>query len=352
MRNPKNKSNANDGLPSPVHPLRHLASEVESTHPGLGRLTAMCWLATVARKTLLIIAPAGTGKSTATNLVNDRWPGAWRIAALTEAGLDPLQEQFNGFKGCLILDDLGRLQTSYRRINTIATLTELVYSHFAEDHTGHQHLTIENFQGSAIINCQPGVMADLIGDGVWDATVQDKTTRYYHLRRPLMPNLEALDLEMPMAEGLKDVETPSPNEKLTKQLIHLGYFQWGAARSREHITDYLKAMAAFRNDTIVNTADVLALDWVLRPCWFEDIATDREYLDAKRKLDVNLIYLATQWITYGGITYADLIKDYKVSYTTARRIMASQRKQFDQDSKDPPSFHPLPELRNFLEKIS
>ena len=91
---------------------------------------------------------------------------------------------------------------------------------------------------------------------------------------------------------------------------------------------------------------------MLRPCWFEDIATDREYLDAKRKLDVNLIYLATHWITYGGITYADLIKDYKVSYTTARRIMASQRKQFDQDSKDPPSFHPLPELRNFLEKIS
>ena len=107
MRNAENNPDGNHPTGAIVHPLRHLAASVEDTHPGLGRLTAMCWLATVARKTLLIVAPPGTGKSTATNLVADKYPGAWKIAALTEAGLTPFEDDFKGFRGVLVLDDLG-----------------------------------------------------------------------------------------------------------------------------------------------------------------------------------------------------------------------------------------------------
>jgi hypothetical protein len=45
-----------------MHKLRQIIQQVNRTHKGLGNMVAMNLLAAKAKKTLLNVAPAGTGK--------------------------------------------------------------------------------------------------------------------------------------------------------------------------------------------------------------------------------------------------------------------------------------------------
>jgi MoxR-like ATPase len=58
-----------------MHPLMRVVRQVDRTHPGLGQLVAVAVLSVLARRTLLIVGPAGTGKSTVGQALRAQgWP--------------------------------------------------------------------------------------------------------------------------------------------------------------------------------------------------------------------------------------------------------------------------------------
>ena len=311
----------------------------------------MCMVAAHAMKCLLLIAPPGTGKSTVSNFVFDAIPGARKISALTSAGLTPMQEEFTGYRGLLVMDDLGRLQTRYRRLNTITTLVELVYSHYAEDHTGHQHLSISEFHGAAVINCQPVVLREVLSSGEWEATVADKSIRYYHMYRPTEPNLEPISVEHDTTIPFDQATPPKTDTPLIAQLIKRGFIQWGLTRSREHITDMAQGIAALRGSNTTDEVDAAFLGYLLKPVWIERVVIDKESLEGGRKLHSDFLYMCTEFLTYGNFTLEQLMTNYKVSESTARRTMSKLAKWWQLSSKSPTTYAPSDELEVYLKAL-
>lgn len=333
------------------HPLAKVAADLNETHEGLGRLFIFSMLACKASKTLLVISPAGTGKSTSSDLVAENNPGSIKLASLTEAGLTPWQEKFTSFRAALVVDDLGRLNTQYRRLYTIATVAELVYSHFAEDHTGHQHLSITDFGGSAIVNCQPVVLRQIIRSGDWEATVADKTLRYYHLRRPLKPFLELPRLDIELGIAIEDVKRPDVESETIFPMVEKGFMQWGEARSRQHISDLLRAAAAFRDSENVESVDIKLLTQLVKPMWVEQFVMDKKGLESERLLATDLLYLITELTTYGKVTIKQLARNYKISAETARRYLDSHPTLVRVVQKKPTAYGATAAMMKLLKEV-
>ena len=335
-----------------VHQLIKLERDVEKTHPGAGRLAAFSLVTCKAKKTLLVIAPAGCGKSATSDLMMDKVPGAIKVSTMTAAGLTPWQDSLSNFNGLVVMDDLGRLQTTYRRLNTLATLTELVYSHYAEDHTGHQHLSINHFNASAILNCQPVVLREAMRSGDWEATVADKTLRYYHLFRPVKPTLDSIRADVGLGIEVKDVSLHVKEPVSIRNLIKLGYAQWGMARSREHITDLLKATAALDESEIVRALDVRTLARLMKPLWLERHVVDKKSLEGERRLRSDLLYFLTEFVTYGEITFEVMMRNYKVSESTLRRVMERYARLWVITNKNPTRYGPSPEMKALMKEVN
>lgn len=324
---------------------------MNETHDGLGRLFAFSEVATKANKTLLVISPAGTGKSTSSDLVVTNHPGSIKLGSLTAAGLTPWEERFTSFRAVLAVDDLGRLNTSYRRLYTISTIAELVYSHFAEDHTGHQSLSIKDFGGSAIINCQPVVLRQIVNTGDWEATIADKTVRYYHLRRPRKPFMGVPKIEVEPGWPMDRVEFPDVESPEIYPLVFKGFGQWGEARSRQHIGDLLRAVASFRKSAVVEAEDINILTQLIKPLWVEPLVMDKRGLEADRVLSSHLLYLITELSTYGHITLSQMSRNYKISEKSAQRYLDEHQTLVQVVSKNPTTYGATQQMVDLLKEV-
>jgi len=120
-------------------------------------------LAAKARKTILNVAPADCGKSTATDLVarivGDR---AWRRDSLTFASLKHHQQKFTNATMHVIVDDAAMDRSIWSRVSTISVLANIVYRGYASKSTHSYTIEIENFSGSAALNIQPAAMQTLV----------------------------------------------------------------------------------------------------------------------------------------------------------------------------------------------
>ncbi|GAH76382.1 unnamed protein product, partial [marine sediment metagenome] len=98
-----------------MHPLYGLIKETEATHIGLGNAIAFATICTKARLCLLIISPAGCGKSAVSDAIGQAHPNTVRLDSVTRSGLRDFKDQFTHFQGLVVIDDLGKVDTNYSR---------------------------------------------------------------------------------------------------------------------------------------------------------------------------------------------------------------------------------------------
>lgn len=334
-----------------MHYLNQVITEVDKTHPHLGNPVAVAMLAVKAKKLLLFVSPRGCGKSRITSFVGLSSQNTLFEDRLSIAGLASLKGDLNGYQGVLVVDDIAKTQTSYARITTLTTLAELVYSHYCISHLQGSNFEIRNFYGAALVNIQPILLKAIVKSAEWEASMMDKSMRYYHLYRPQNPNPEPPGLKLEWGAATADVDAPELKGKLAEELKSIGECQWGLSRLREHIADLLVASAALDKRGEVTLADYRLLVKVLAPMRIESLVTDKQELEAQRYLASNQLAILTEFNTYGSFTLRQLAGDYHLSEAQCYKIMSRYTKEWEVVSKNPTTYAPTDELRERLKGV-
>lgn len=331
-----------------AHVLHKVEQTVNESHRGLGGLVATLILVAQARKCMLIIAPAGTGKSTATATVKDALGNVRLLDSVTRNGLVGMASEMNGFSGLISIDDLGKVDTFYSRLATITTFCELVYSHFVEKHAQGMNLSIADFQGSAVINCQPGVFRRVVQSGEWEATIMDKTLRYYHLYRPQDPERKLPKLPVDKFDSTLVQQPLAFSGARWETLFRLGLVQWSRARAMEHMTDYVIAAAALDGRNKIENADYDVVLHFLRPMLVERVLMSKRALEGERDFNANLLCLLVEFATYGEFSLDTLSENYKISGAVAQSLMRQQSRYVQLVTDSPTVVKPTPEMLRML----
>jgi len=334
-----------------MHSLMHVAKQVDKTHPHLGKAVVMAMLGAKACRLVLFIAPRGCGKSRAASFVASQQKGSLFLDRLSVAGLPKLQQEFTGFRDIVCVDDIAKSQTPYARIVTITTLAELCYSHYIRSHMSDSQYEITEFHGAGLVNMQPILVRELINSPEWEASIQDKSIRYYHLYRPLTPNPDAPDVRIDWGIPIEDVEEMMPKGKLGKSLITIGRAQWGYARTLEHLSALLRAAAGFDHRKKVTQSDYKLLLDVLRPLQIERLVTSKQAFESERSMLTDYLALLTEFLTYGEIPLSQLALDYSVTEGQCRRIMNRYTKDWIVVAKSPTVYAPSEELRAQMREV-
>ena len=332
------------------HCLETIIDKVEKTHKGLGELIALEALVVKSHKLLIVVAPHGTGKSRASSFVGQQSKTSLLFDRLSVAGLATMAEEISGFNGVVVVDDIAKTQTPYARINTMTTLAELVYSHYVSSHMSKLQFEIRDFNGSAIVNIQPVLLKSLVASAEWEASMQDKAIRYYHLRRPLDPVLEPPQLKIEWGLDIDKVSKPNLDTKLADLALRTSGGQWGRARTKEHIGDLARAAAAIDGRTKVAQQDFKLLLKLLKPLKIESAVMDKQDFEAKRELHSNKLAIMTEFISYGQFTIYQLAEDYNISASQAYRLMQQYSDDWNVVHKSPVTYAPSDKWRARLER--
>jgi len=335
--------------------IEKLIDDVNATHPTLGNLVAVLQISIKARKFILVVSPSGCGKSTAMSLIGKTIPNAIMPDRLSIAGLATKAKDLCSFRSVIVVDDIATTQTDYARKTTITTLAALCYTHRIESMMMGIEYVIEDFYGSALIGIQPILLRNLMLLEEWDASIQDKAIRYYHLYRPLQPMLTLPEVEIDKGLDIDKVVELQPDitNKDWQKLIRLGDSQWSRARGKEHMRDMLKAVAALENRKAVIADDYTLLAKLLKPLAVESLVVVKEELEGERYLDNNLLALLVEYYTYGGeYALAQVALDYKLSLSQCFRIMGEQNGNWQQISKSPTIYRPSKKLESELKNLN
>lgn len=334
-----------------MHALSTIEQEVNATHSGLGRLVAAIVLCYSARKTLLIVAPAGTGKSSSTQAVKDLVKDVYVLDSVTRNGMQTLSKELNGSQSLWIVDDLGKVDTHYNRVATITSFCELVYSHYVEKHAQGVSLRISDFSGSAVINCQPGVLKRVIETNEWESTIADKTLRYYHLFRPIAAERTRPVITPRQIPLIKPQDNFNPTDKLWDTLMRLGLVQWSRARSTEHMADFLRAAALIDGRNTVTHADYDEVLRILTPMVAERFLMEKSELDGGRMFNASLNFLMVECASYGSFPLDIIVENYKVNEAVARGLMRSMNNYVDVQTNSPTMVIPKDNMQRILKLV-
>ena len=334
-----------------MHPLSQLVRDVDATHPRLGQLVAAAVLAAKARRAMLVVAPAGTGKSAASEVLSHLFSPVLRYTSRTQASLEHVAGQLNGFKGLVIFDDLGAIDNVYSRKDTLQTFAVLAYDHRIDRATKLHEFSITEFSGAVLMNIQPSVLSLIVNRAEWEAVIQDKTLRYYHLFRPLKPNAQAPKLSFDLGIDIESVATPSLRSKLAKKLLELGYIEWGVARAEEHITALLRAAAAIAKRREVTSEDYRIVMKLLAPLAIESIVINKSEFEGSRFLDSTLLCVLVELASYGMFTLDQICRDYKVSHPTALGLLKRVESYLQASRSSTLCYYPTTQLAKILQRM-
>lgn len=307
-----------------MHVLRKTVREVNKTHKGLGEMLVMNLLAAKAKRCILNVSTAGTGKSTVTDtvayLLKDR---AVKYTSLTMSGLVRLRDTLTGFSGHVIIDDLGAEKSQWSRTSTVSTLAHLVMQHHVIKISQTAEIQITDFQGSAALNIQPIMMNSIVQDDDWIAVVRDKVIRQYHLIRPIKPQKGLPQIKFDWGANLATVKEPSRNGILWYQLIAEGLSQWSYGRCLYHIPEMLKACAALdgRNHCIREDYKILAK--LMRPMQLERFILESYGFESGRCFNNNVYCILVELASWGQPTIETIAEDYKVHPRTVISLAAT-----------------------------
>lgn len=332
-----------------MHKLRQLIRQINKTHKGLGPLVAINILTAKAKKCLLTVSPAGCGKSMSTEITHMLLKGeAIKYTSLTLAGLIRLRDQFSNYTGSIIIDDLGSEKSEWSRVSTINVLATLVHTHNIHKVTATSEIQLSNFRGSAALNIQPVLMNQLAQTEDWIAVIRDKSIRYYHLIRPVVPKDYIPKLNFNQGIPLEQVNKPHHKGKLWYQLVTIGLTQWSYARCIEHIPTLLRACAAIDDRTTVTQEDYRLLIKLLRPMQIEryilsswDFETGRTFLN-------NVYCILVEIASHGQPTLQTISEDYKISPATVERVVASSPEWCFKKTNSPTRILPTPDCIKIL----
>ncbi len=333
-----------------MHELRRVIKEIEHTHKRLGNLVAFGLLCVKAKKCLLIVAPAGTGKSRSSQAIALASPNKMIFDSITRSALAVMQDEMSNYDGLVVIDDMGKIDTAYSRMATLTTFAELCYSHFVSKHTVSTHIEITNFNGSAVLNTQPPILGQTIAAMEWEAVLMDKTIRYYHLYRPTKPVSAPPDYKIESDISISDVELTGLGGKLYDKLWEIAIVQWSDARAMEHLHDLLKAAAAWDGRMVVNQSDYALLSTLMPPLSIERHLIVKYGLETDRVIDLNLLAMLVELASWKQLTVKRVCRDYKVSAETVLRVLRSLPDYFSVGEHDPEQIQVSPKIREILKQ--
>lgn len=265
---------------------------------------------------------AGSGKSAATDTVHTILGSeSTRYTSLTLASLHRRKDEFTGFHGHLVVDDLGGEKSLWSRTATITVLANLTYTHYVTKLTMSYEIEITDFQGSAALNIQPILMQSLVEGDDWIAVVRDKVLRYYHLIRPTKPKSYLPTPEIDWGEPLSQIKHPKSKGRLWYQLIAIGLTQWSYARCLEHIPALLRASAALDGRLTCNASDYRLLIKLLKPMQLERYIISSVGFESGRYFQNNTYCILVELVSHRQPSIGTICEDYKVSPRTVRRLI-------------------------------
>lgn len=333
-----------------MHPMYKVIEDIDRTHPALGNAVAFAAIAVKARKCLLVIAPAGCGKSATSDAIGSHFPDTIKIDSVTRSGLRDFKEVFTHFQGLVVIDDLGKVDTNYSRVATVTSFAELCYSHFISKHTMTVTVEIAEFFGSAILNVQPPILGYLVEADEWEVVTQDKTIRYYHLYRPVSPNVNKPEFDIDWGIDMSLVARPARSYKLYPKLEEIASIQWSDARVLEHLDDLLKASAALARRQAVINEDLVLLARLMKPMTVEKYVRSKFGFEVGRHLDTNLLAVLVEFASWRDINIARICRDYKISESTVYRLLSEIKEWFAPSEKMSKRLVPKPELKRILKE--
>jgi len=273
---------------------------------------------------LLVIAPAGTGKSRVSRDVGSVNPaGKLFIDRVTVANLKRYKTDLEYFSGSVIVDDIAGMITEYSRVATAVLFAKLTYEHVVDMGISNERIKIKGFDGSTTTNIQPTIFQQLCGKPEWEAHLRDKTIRWYHLLRPLKPNKKNINLEVEWGADRTTIKWHNNKTKLNA-LYRIGVTQWSPARVVEHIPDLVKATASLDGRSEVNENDYKLLLWLMKPLNIERYVLTKEAFESHPYFDRSVLYALTELATYGNkLTLDHIQRNYGVSERNAYRLIQS-----------------------------
>ena len=305
-----------------MHSIRKLIRQIDQTHKGLGAMIAMNIICAKAKMCILNVAPAGCGKSVSTDAVTGMLGEVGRrYTSLTLAGLKHEMDELKQFSGHMLIDDLGGEKSEWSRISTVTVLANLIYGHYVKKVTYTGVIGIENFYGSASLNIQPILMQSIVGDSDWIAVIRDKVLRYYHLIRPLKPEIYLSNPTIDYTIPLQEVMNPTHKGKLWYQLISISLTQWSYGRILEYLPKLLKACASLDSRTHVTQEDYHLLIKLMKPMQLERYIVTSYGFESGRAFDNNTYCIFVELASHGQPTIEDICEDYKVSPETVTRLI-------------------------------
>lgn len=333
-----------------MHQLYRVIEEVEKTHHNLGYAVAFACITVKAKMCLLIVAPAGCGKSAVADIIGKKHPDSIRIDSVTRSGLRDFREAFTHFNGLVVIDDLGKVDTTYSRIHTVTSFAELCYSHFISKHTMTVTVEIADFFGSAILNVQPPVLGQLVEADEWEVVTQDKTVRYYHLYRPIAPNEKRPELHIEWGGDVSLVHKPRHDYKLYSKLEDIASIQWSDARVLEHLDTLLKATASLDGRQDVTNEDLILLYKLMKPMTIEKYIKSKSGFETGRSLNTDLLAVLVEYASWRDVNIARICRDYKVSEATCYRLLSRITDWFNVDATMTKRLVPRQELKKVLKE--
>uniref|UniRef100_A0A6H2A569 Uncharacterized protein n=1 Tax=viral metagenome TaxID=1070528 RepID=A0A6H2A569_9ZZZZ len=333
-----------------VHQLYSVIETVNKTHIGLGNAMAFAIIATKARKCLLLISPSGCGKSVITDILGKEHPQALKLLSITRAAMKSYQEEFSNFQGVVLMDDMAGCGSIYERKETLVSFAFAVYTHSISKHTFTTDFEITNFQGSAVLNIQPSILAEVYQYPEWESILQDKVMRYYHLYRPVKPNEKKPDFRIDWGIDKDLVAKPDRARKLYTRLEDIASVQWSDARILEHVDDLLRASAALDRRETVLQDDYLLLLKLMKPMTVERYIMTKVGFELGRWMNVNLLDVLVEFATWKNITINRICRDYKISPSTTYRLLSEINEWFVSDQVMTKKITPKPELRRILKE--
>ena len=230
---------------------------------------------------------AGTGKTTGVNAaLQNNGKTNIQLDSLTRSGLKTYEDQLSGFEGILCVQDLGSIDTAYSLAESLKVLAVLAYERQIAKNNSLMELSIKDFKGATITTAQPIMMTKLLRNYSWEAVLSDKVIRYYHMYRPVNTTAKALSAKIPWGISLDKVAVPDTIRKEVARFCKSEITQWSYARGIEHITDMVKAAAAFRKSTKVQAPDLQTVHEIIKPLWYEKHLVRKTAFEAHTSYDI------------------------------------------------------------------
>jgi energy-coupling factor transporter ATP-binding protein EcfA2 len=249
--------------------LNELWRAVERKHRGLGQLVLASVLSAYARRTLLVVASSGSGKSTAGEILAGVVPDVVAVDTLTIAGIKYFLEHRESFPSVIFVDDLAKTPYQMSRLGTLVAVSELVYSGWLSRSVWKETVDIRGVRTSGVINIQPKILASIVPSPEWTSTLRDKTIRYYHFRLPstFRPSVQ---VDYPTLPPIPD-ELPElrVTERAMREVSEWGQVQWSPGRARLHIAQLARAHAFLAGKARATISDVRAVQSVFAPTKLE-----------------------------------------------------------------------------------